>query len=285
MQSAGRAQFNALGDFLFVEKSPGLVLITTQTGGYYELTQGAQIKGDRVSGLITVENKGEAGEVRIKTGFGEYVPPQRETVAVSAMPALEIAAGQSVNVGAMPALQIAAGQSVNVGAMPALQIAAGQSVNVGAMPALQIAAGQSVNVGAMPALQIAAGQSVNVGAMPALEIAAGQTVNVGAMPALEVAPGQSVNVEAMPALEIAAGQSVAVAVSSSLNASVQVMPYTLPANPERKSVKIKAAVGNAGLVTLAGVWPLAAGESIELETTAEIVLTGAATESAIILEN
>ncbi|EGR2797599.1 hypothetical protein DU976_17260 [Vibrio navarrensis] len=253
MQSAGRAQFNALGDFLFVEKSPGLVLITTATGGYYELTQGAQIKGDRVSGLITVENKGEAGEIRIKTGFGEYVPPQRETVAVSAMPALEIAAGQSVNVGAMPALQIAAGQSVNVGAMPALQIAAGQSVNVGAMPALQIAAGQSVNVEAMPALEIAAGQSVNV--------------------------------EAMPALQIAAGQSVAVAVSGSLNASVQVMPYTLPANPERKSVKIKAAVDNAGLVTLAGVWPLAAGETIELETTAEIVLTGAATESAIILEN
>ncbi|ELV8625617.1 hypothetical protein QNF03_002272 [Vibrio cidicii] len=221
MQSAGRAQFNALGDFLFVEKSPGLVLITTQTGGYYELTQGAQIKGDRVSGLITVENKGEAGEIRIKTGFGEYVPPQREAVAVSAMPALEIAPGQSVNVGVMPALQIAAGQSVNVGAMPALQIAAGQSVKVGAMPAL----------------------------------------------------------------EIAAGQSVAVAVSSSLNASVQVMPYTLPANPERKSVKIKAAVENAGLVTLAGVWPLAAGETIELETTAEIVLTGAATESAIILEN
>lgn len=205
MQSAGRAQFNALGDFLFIEESPGLVLITTQTGGYYELTQGAQIKGDRVSGLITVENKGEAGEIRIKTGFGEYVPPQRETVAVSAMPALEIAAGQSVNVGAMPALQIAAGQSVNVGAMPALQIAA--------------------------------------------------------------------------------GQSVAVAVSGSLNASVQVMPYTLPANPDRKSVKIKAAVDNAGLVTLAGVWPLAAGETIELETTAEIVLTGAATESAIILEN
>lgn len=204
MQPGERQQFRPLGDFLFIEHAPGTVLITTESGGFYELSQGAQIKSERLAGLMTVENKGGAGPVSLMTGFGEYVPPQRENVAVSQMPAIAFAPGQSVSVRELPAVELASGQALAVTQLP----------------------------------------------------------DVAFQP----------------------GQQVSVKVGASLTGSVSVLPYTVAENESRHRVQIKAHPDNTDVLTVAGAWPLLAGESIELTTTAQIELTGTATDTACILE-
>ncbi|HDY8085380.1 TPA: hypothetical protein RQK88_003460 [Vibrio vulnificus] len=228
MLTGARDNFTAIGDFLFVEKAVGELLITTQSGGYYVLTQGAQVKSERLAGVVTVENRGVEGDVKLKVGFGEYVPPQRDTVAVSALPAVEVSA--------LPAVQVSS--------LPAVELAANQTVRVSSLPEMQLAAGQSLDVSSIPEMTIAAGQSVGVSSLPAVELKK----------------------------------------SASLAAGVHAMPYTIPANAGRKKITIKALSGNTAAVTVAGAYPLEAGEKLELETTAEIQLTGDAANSIAVLE-
>ncbi|MCG6276654.1 hypothetical protein K6U59_07235 [Vibrio vulnificus] len=220
MLTGARDNFTAIGDFLFVEKAAGELLITTQSGGYYLLTQGAQVKSERLAGVVTVENRGVEGDVKLKVGFGEYVPPQRDTVAVSALPAVEVSS------------------------LPAVTLAANQTVKVSSLPEMQLAAGQSLDVSSIPEMTIAAGQSVAVSSLPAVELKK----------------------------------------SAALAAGVHAMPYTIPANAGRKKITIKALSGNTAAVTVAGAYPLEAGEKLELETTAEIQLTGDAANSIAVLE-
>ncbi|HDY7522308.1 TPA: hypothetical protein RQJ54_000168 [Vibrio vulnificus] len=228
MLTGARDNFTAIGDFLFVEKAAGELLITTQSGGYYVLTQGAQVKSERLAGVVTVENRGVEGDVKLKVGFGEYVPPQRDTVAVSALPAVEVSA--------LPAVQVSS--------LPAVELAANQTVRVSSLPEMQLAAGQSLDVSSIPEMTIAAGQSVGVSSLPAVELKK----------------------------------------SASLAAGVHAMPYTIPASAGRKKITIKALSGNTAAVTVAGAYPLEAGEKLELETTAEIQLTGDAANSIAVLE-
>lgn len=129
MQNYERAQFLAQGDFFYVLSAPEKIRVTVSKGGVYEVGQDAQIKSEKINGAtVTVENLGEAGKVAIMVGFGEYVPPQVDEVAIKAMPAVEIASGQAVAVNDLPAVEIAAGQSVDV--MPGKQI----NTYAGAMP-------------------------------------------------------------------------------------------------------------------------------------------------------
>ncbi|CAM4235777.1 hypothetical protein VIVU109784_00565 [Vibrio vulnificus] len=228
MLTGARDNFTAIGDFLFVEKAAGELLITTQSGGYYVLTQGAQVKSERLAGVVTVENRGVEGDVKLKVGFGEYVPPQRDTVAVSELPAVEVSALPTVDVSSLPAVELAANQTVKVSSLPEMQLAAGQSLDVSSIPAMTIAAGQSVGVSSLPAVELKK--------------------------------------------------------SASLAAGVHAMPYTIPANAGRKKITIKALSGNTAAVTVAGAYPLEAGEKLELETTAEIQLTGDAANSIAVLE-
>ncbi len=109
----GVAQFTAQGTFLYVEEAPGVVRIRSENGNY-ELVKGSQILNKQLSGLITVENTGEAGQVSLKVGVGEYRPPQRDTIAISEQPPVEFAPGQQVTVEAQPAMEIAPGQQVAV---------------------------------------------------------------------------------------------------------------------------------------------------------------------------
>lgn len=228
MLTGARDNFTAIGDFLFVEKAAGELLITTQSGGYYVLTQGAQVKSERLAGVVTVENRGVEGDVKLKVGFGEYVPPQRDTVAVSALPAVQVSALPEVQVSSLPAVELAANQTVRVSSLPEMQLAAGQSLDVSSIPEMTIAAGQSVGVSSLPAVELKK--------------------------------------------------------SASLAAGVHAMPYTIPANAGRKKITIKALSGNTAAVTVAGAYPLEAGEKLELETTAEIQLTGDAANSIAVLE-
>ncbi|WP_342606956.1 hypothetical protein [Vibrio tritonius] len=239
MQSRGRAQFLAQGDFLYVEDAPSMVRITLDKGGFYELGKGAQIKAPALNGAtITVENLGDAGQVTLMVGFGEYVPPQRDSIAVTSMPAMTIADGQAVEVSQMPAMHIASGQRIGVSSLPKVQLASGQSVSVSSLPAVKMATGQTVGVSTLPAVHIAAGQSVKA----------------------------------------------SLQISGALQPKAGPMPLTIAANTVRKKIHIKASSANTAAITIAGVYELAAGETIELETTAEIALTGDAANSAQVLE-
>lgn len=112
----------------------------------------------------------------------------------------------------------------------------------------------------------------------------GQSIVVSEMPAVELAAGQSINIDQMPAVELASGQEVTTSISNELHVHSGTMPFVLAANSGRRKVHIKAATGNANLILISGVYPLVAGEKIELATQAEIEFTGDATDSVQILE-
>ena len=160
----------------------------------------------------------------------------------------------------------------------------GQSVVVSAMPALEIADGQSVSIDSLPKVEIEDGQSLAVSSLPSVELAADQSIKVTEIPKVELADNQAVNVGNLPAIAIAADQEVSVKSGNSLSAQEGAMPLTIAENSNRKKVIIKAASGNTQSILIANSYPLEANESIELETRAEIQLTGDAADTAYILE-
>lgn len=242
MQPHGVAQFTAQGTFLYVEEAPGVVRLRSEAG-QYELVKGSQILNGNLTGLITVENTGEAGQVSLKVGYGEYRPPQRDNIEISAQPPVEIAPGQGISIEYQPPVRIASGQSVTVSSQPPVQIAPGQAVSVASLPAITMEAGQSVSVEALPAVELSANQKVGLDAP--VQIAAGQQIAVS-------------NLER---------------VSSAFQSAEVALPHTFASNAARKKLILKAPATNANPV-LIGAFELPAGESITLETTAEITVTG-----------
>lgn len=250
-QSRQRAQFQAVGEFIYIAHCPSELLIQTERGEY-RLKQGAQILDDKLSGLVTVENLGDVGLVEVIVGMGRYLPPTD---------------GQKVTVEAMPSIELARGQSLSVDAMPAMRIARGQSVDINRLPEIEIASGQRLEVSKMPAMSLASNQAVKVSSLPVMKMAANQTIGLSSP--VEIASGQSLEVSASQTLPV---QSVT---ASGINTGGGELPQTIAQNPTRQSVTIKAAKANTQAVMM-GAYPLEAGETITLNTNANIELTGAA---------
>ncbi|MCF8779933.1 hypothetical protein LZU85_14095 [Vibrio sp. IRLE0018] len=160
----------------------------------------------------------------------------------------------------------------------------GQTVLVSELPAVKIAPEQNIAVSSLPAVKIAPEQAVKVSELPAVQIEANQSVAVSQIPPVELAPEQSVKVTSLPVVRIAANQAVKVTESDQLVVLESVMPLSIPANSERKRLYIKAKTTNAQDVLINGVYPLNPGEKIELATRAAVELTGAASESVVVLE-
>lgn len=146
MQPRQREQFQAIGEFLYIESCPGTVLIQTERGEY-RLKPGAQVIDSRLTGRITVENLDEAGTVSIICGFGRYIPPtDGQEVAVTDMPPMVFAPGQQVGISQLPKIQLADGQQVTVSQLPAMQLAADQQLAVTHLPKVKLETGQAVRV-------------------------------------------------------------------------------------------------------------------------------------------
>lgn len=138
MQPRQRNQFQVIGEFLYVEACNDKVLLQTERGEY-RLQQGAQIIDDNLSGLVRIENLGEAGNVEILYGFGRYVPPtDGQAVSVSDMPAVQVSE--------LPAIQLAENQQIAVSALPEVVLAAEQQLAVSRLPKVQLETGQRVNI-------------------------------------------------------------------------------------------------------------------------------------------
>ncbi|PJC85705.1 hypothetical protein CSW98_14100 [Vibrio sp. HA2012] len=214
MQPHSVAQFTAQGTFLYVEEAPGTVRLRSDAG-QYELVKGAQILNGNLTGLITVENTGEAGQVSLKVGNGEYRPPQRETLAISAQPPMQIAPDQGVSIDSLPPVDIAFGQSVAISSQPPVQIAPEQSVTVDSLPSLVLSAGQKIGLDAP--VQIAAGQQIAISnlervssAFQSAQVALPHTFasNAARKKLILKAPATNVNPVLIGAYELGAGEHI-----------------------------------------------------------------------------
>ncbi|WP_415721588.1 hypothetical protein [Photobacterium ganghwense] len=155
MQPRQRQQFQAVGEFLYIEACPDAVQISTERGDY-RLKQGAQIIDPRLTGRVTVENMGEAGTVIIVCGYGRYIPPSDgQQVAVTQMPTVTLSPNQKVNIGLLPKVQLDADQAVTVAQLPAIEFAAGQKLAVSSLPEITLAPEQAVRVSSDKPLETA----------------------------------------------------------------------------------------------------------------------------------
>lgn len=246
-------------EWVFIEIAQGKVELHIESSGErVYLTQKSLFRYK--NGLLGRVLITASGVVELEHGIGEFTPPIE---------------GQSLEVSSIPAVEIAAGQELAVNSLPQVEIASGQQVSVNSMPQLEIAAGQQIAVDSLPKVQIEAGQVLAVNSLPQVEIALGQEVSINALPQVELATGQSVVVDSLP--------KVVLELSSNIAAHVGEMPFSVPSNPNRKGIIIKAKSSNTGVIDLQG-FELAAGESLTIETTAQIDLTGAAPDAAQVLE-
>ncbi|MCU8149830.1 hypothetical protein M2G93_17075 [Vibrio vulnificus] len=234
------------GQWVHLETAQQAVALESENGDRVTLRKNAVVKSQSVIGRVLIHSDIDQ-EITLEFGYGDYTPPQN--------------------------IQ---GQTVLVSELPAIQVAPGQSIAIESLP--------PVEVSQLPAVEIAANQSVTVNQMPAVEIAANQSVAVSQIPPVELAPEQSVKVTSLPVVRIAANQSVKVTESDQLVTLESVMPLSIPANSERKRLYIKAKTTNTQDVLINGVYPLNPGEKIELATRAAVELTGAASESVVVLE-
>lgn len=155
MQPRQRQQFQAVGEFLYIETCPDAVQISTERGDY-RLKQGAQIIDPRLTGRVTVENMGEAGTVTIVCGYGRYIPPSNgQQVEVTQMPTVTLSPNQQVNIGLLPKVALVDGQSVVISKLPKVKLDDDQSVTVSQLPAIKLAAGQKLAVSSDKPLETA----------------------------------------------------------------------------------------------------------------------------------
>ncbi|UTV27498.1 hypothetical protein [Photobacterium atrarenae] len=239
MQSRQRLQFQAVGEFLYIEASPDMVSITTERGGY-QLKQGAQIIDPKLTGMVTVENMGEAGTVTIICGYGRYIPPSD---------------GQKVEVTALPSVTLSPEQEINIGTMPKVALVDGQAVKVSAQPPVQIAANQQVAVSSLPPVTLDANQQVAVASLPKVQLETGQAVKVYANNPLMTKPVIAQQA-ASRVLTVATGK------------------IDIAANASRCHILLKASPANTAAIVLGTGWELAAGEQLKLETSAALSFTG-----------
>ncbi|OAN11580.1 hypothetical protein A3K86_21920 [Photobacterium jeanii] len=259
MQPYQRTDFHLVGEFLYIERCTGEVLVQTERGEY-RLKKGAQVIDPKMAGRITVENLGEAGEISILYGFGRYVPP---------------ADGQQVHVGSMPAMQIAQGQRM------AVDVVSQPNVTVETMPPMALAENQSIKVKTLPDVTLADNQVVSIKHLPPMELAANQQLVIASMPRVQFETGQSVRVSATnPLLTKPTG-------GGGLSASVLTLTdegATFAANNRRCHVVVKAKSTNTAEVVLAGGFTLSAGEKQKIEATCELTFTGAVDDKIEIYE-
>ncbi len=238
------------GSWVYLEAAEQSIVLESELGNRVTLKQDSVIKNHDQIGRVLVYSPIDQ-DVTIEFGFGDFVPPSNIN-------------GQAVVVTQLPKVEISAGQSVKI-----------DFVFVYFVPKSTIN-GQAVMITELPKFEIAAGQSVKVEDLPELTLVAGQSVNVGQMPAVQVSQ--------LPSVTLAAGQQVATQISSSLAAQQGVMPLSIAANTNRRKLVIKADSANSQAILIAGVYPLEAGERIELETRAAVELTGDAADTAHVLE-
>lgn len=103
------------------------------------------------------------------------------------------------------------------------------------------------------------------------------SIEVSNMPPVELADGQQIEVSNMPPVELADGQQIEVSnipqKSALFNSGELSTPATFPLNADRNQLIIKASDENINAVNI-GAFSLSAGERIELNTTAEITVSG-----------
>ncbi|MGF1734356.1 hypothetical protein [Photobacterium satsumensis] len=249
MQPRQRSQFHAVGEFLYVESCPETVNITTERGDY-RLETGAQILDPELTGRITVENMGEAGEVSIICGYGQYIPPTD---------------GQEVAVTKMPTVTLSPNQQVNIGQLPRVALVDGQAVVVSQLPKIQLEPNQSVTVSHLPAVSLSEGQQVAVTELPRVKFESGQAVRVYATTPMLTKP--------------VGGENMAVSVLSITEGIAE-----LTANTSRCHVLLKASLTNTDTIMLGAGWTLAAGEQLKLETTAALSFSGIDGDTIQIIE-
>ncbi|MGR5064672.1 hypothetical protein [Photobacterium sp. DNB22_13_2] len=265
MQPRQRSQFHAVGEFLYVESCPESVNITTERGDY-RLETGAQILDPDLTGRITVENMGEAGEVNIICGYGQYIPPtDGQEVAVTHMPAVTLSPNQQVNIGQLPQVALVDGQAVVVSHLPKVQLEANQSVGVSQLPKVQLEPNQPVTVSQLPAVSLSEGQQVAITELPRVKFESGQAVRVYATTPLLTKP---VGGDGILARKLTIESGI-----SSVNADTS-----------RCHILMKADSANTQPVVINEGWELAAGEQLKLETTAALSFSGIDGDTIQIIE-
>lgn len=271
MQSRQRLQFQAVGEFLYIDASPDMVSITTERGGY-QLKQGAQIIDPKLTGMVTVENMGEAGTVTIICGYGRYIPPSDgQKVEVTALPSVTLSPEQEVNIGNTPSVKIAPYQSVEVSGMPSMRIAPYQQIEVSKLPPVKIGPYEQIAVSSLPAVSLADNQSVAINGMPDVKLAAGQEVGIRSLPKVQLETGQAVKVYANNPLLT---KPVIAQQADSRVLTVATGKIDIAANTSRCHILLKASPANTAAITLDTGWELAAGEQLKLETSAALSFAG-----------
>ncbi|UXI02747.1 hypothetical protein [Photobacterium sp. TY1-4] len=255
MQPRQRLQFQAVGEFLYIDACPDMVSVTTERGGY-QLKQGAQIIDPKLTGMVTVENMGEAGTVTIICGFGRYIPPtDGQKVEVTTLPSVTLSPEQEVNIGTIPSVKIAPYQSVEVSELPAVRIAQYQRIAVSSLPAVSLKENQQVAVTGLPDVKLATGQEIAVKSLPKVQLETGQAVKVYATNPLLTKP-------------VIAGQASGSALA------VTAGKIDIAENTSRCHILLKAGPANTAAIVLGTGWELAAGEQLKLETSAALSFTG-----------
>ncbi|MGR5144284.1 hypothetical protein ACQKPX_21755 [Photobacterium sp. DNB23_23_1] len=265
MQPRQRSQFQAVGEFLYVETCTESVSITTERGDY-RLKQGAQIIDPQLSGRVTVENMGEAGAVTIICGFGRYIPPtDGQQVSVTQMPTVTLSPNQQVNIGQLPQVALVDGQAVVVSQLPKVQLEANQSVAVTQLPKVQLEDNQQVTVSQLPEVSLADGQQVVVTELPRVKFESGQAVRVYATTPLLTKP--------------VGGDSI-----SARKVTIEGGISSINADTSRCHILIKADLANTQPIVINEGWELAAGEQLKLETTAALSFSGVDGDTIQIIE-
>ena len=130
------------------------------------------------------------------------------------------------------------------------------------------------------------GQRVAVDKMPPVEIAPDQVISLAPDQVVSLAPDQVINLAPDQVVSLAEGSKVqaSLTMANAITTKNLRMPATIPENPTRKKITIRTPNWNKGAIQLNGNYPLYKGETIEIESTAAIELTGAETDRVLILE-
>ena len=149
-------------EWVFVEAATNKIEIQIEaTGERIKLGQQALFKS--TTGLLGRCLITASGVVELEHGIGEFTPSiEGQSLVVSSIPPMEIAAGQQVIVSQLPAINVAPGQQIAVNALPNIVLADGQQVGVVNMPDMTIAEKQYVRIESMPVMKVAANQQIGI---------------------------------------------------------------------------------------------------------------------------
>lgn len=148
------------GNWIWLRNALKPITLETNIGEWVTLHKGAVLKN---AGLIerVLLSSDVHQVIDVEFGKGDFEPPtEGQGVVILSMPAVEIAANQSIKVSELPAVTLEPGQGMKVLEMPALQLADGQKLEVGALPEVKLAQGQSVQVASLPEIKLASGHNL-----------------------------------------------------------------------------------------------------------------------------